>query len=653
VADLVVDTLALRAAAGALETVAEVADAVAAKHGSAAALVSAIGYIRPTNEADSFISEWTYGAGWIASHARHTGAYLTTTAGTYEAIESMLASAAGGSTTTSSFAPVMPPVEEPVRRALRMTPGMQLLPASLATARTARDLIPGEPDLVADLGRRLVHFADQLADARIALMRISLGTWVGASAEACAADLEDLAGRVRAAEMAFFEAGDAVNAYAPVHADAQAQASRALALWQAAAPAAAILRGTAVGPLPVGAPADPEADLARAGALFQDARSAMDVAAKALAERLIDAQRGAPNDPGFFSKVRRAVESFVVGTAEGAAGIVEDVVAIGGLAYRLDPLRGIYDPKGYREAQDALWAAVAHTANPTHWGEVGSAFIDLDTWKDDPFEAAGKLVPDIAAILASGGAAGAAKGAETEARISGISEVVAKAEKDGVYRLGSQATSARMAELGVDSTATVGSASAVQLESAWAKVDQWVPTTFEPGQRFAVIPGKQIGAEVADTLPTDARYFYEGQQAPALRAIEHGTISAPMYGDSVIIYEIRSPIEGATARALANPELGQGGSMLTHVPDLDRAIEEGRVAYVRDHHFSPSTLDSRFEDPRYRMVDDSLIRALNPSRERLEGYVEGGAHEFSISARQTAITMGSGAASNYIDKGAP
>jgi hypothetical protein len=648
-----VDTAALRGAAGSLATVAAIADALAAKHGRAASMVSAIGYPRPTLAADSFVSEWTYGAGWIASHARQSGAYLATTAQTFEAIETLLAAAAGPGAAAPSSVPVsLPPVDVPVRPALRITPGTSLVPASLATARTVRDLIPGEPDLVANLGRRLVGFADDLADARIALMRISLGTWVGASAQACAEDLEELSARVRAAELAFYKAGDAINAYAPVHADAQLQAARALALWRAAAPAAAVLRGTAVGPLPVGAPADPEADLARAGAMFQEAREVMAVAAKALAERLEDAQNGAPNDPGFFSKIRRAVESFVVGTGEGVVGMAEGVVALAGLAYRIQPVRAIYDPQGYVDAQDALWAAVARV--PFHLPEVGAALIDLDTWKDDPFRAAGKLVPDVIAILATAGAAGAEKGAEASARLGSIYEVVAPADGASVAgELSAKATAARVAELGLDSAGAPAGAAAAQLRAPWAMVDDWGPTTFQPGQRFALTVDGTVGAEVADFVPTDARLFFEGQQAPAFRAMQNGLVSAPIYSDSVLVFEVRASVDGASAHALANPALGEGGLTLTYVPDLDRAVAEGKVVLVREHQFSVSTLDARVEDPRFRMVDSSLdTKALNPTHERFSGYAEGGAEEASGSARQTAITVGAGAASDYIDKGA-
>jgi hypothetical protein len=321
------------------------------------------------------------------------------------------------------------------------------------------------------------------------------------------------------------------------------------------------------------------------------------------------------------------------------------------LAYRLDPLRGIYDPKGYQETQDALWAGVAHAF--THPGEVGAALIDLETWKDDPAKALGKLVPDILAIVSTAGAAGAEKGAEASARLRSIAAVVEEAEADGVYRLGSASTSAQMAELGVDASGPAGRAAAAQLETPWTRADQWTPTTFEPGQRFALTPAGQIGAEVASTLPTDARYFLEGQQAAAFRSMGTDGISAPIYADRVFVYEIRAPIDGATAQAMANSELGAGGSTLTYIPDLERALADGKVALVDRHHFSPSTVESRFEDPRFRMVDDSLTRALDPARERFEGYVESGAHELSTSARQTAITVGSGAASDYIDKGAP
>jgi hypothetical protein len=650
-----VDTVALRAAARSLSTVAAVAEALAAKHGNAASLVSAIGYPRPTMAADSFVSEWTYGAGWIASHATQTGAYLTTTAQTYEAIEGLLAAAASGSGAapgTTMAAPALPPLYEPVRPALRVTPGMALTPASLATARTVRDLIPGEPDLVATLGRRLVGFADELGDARIALARISLGTWVGASADACAKDLEELSRRVSAAEQAFYAAGAAINAYAPVHVDAQAQAARALALWQAAAPAAAILRGTAVGPMPVGAPADPEADLARAGALFQEARETMAVAAKALAERLEDAQRGAPNDPGLFSKIRRAVESFFVGTVEGTVGVAEGLVVIGGLTYDLNPFREFYDRDGYRKTQNALVDGIGHAL--THPGEVGAALIDLETWKEDPAKALGKLFPDIAAIIATGGALGAERGAATTTRLGELFEAVDAGGSPRLAALTAEDIEARVASLGIDLGGPVGEATSAQLRDVWANPDEWLPTTFEPGQQFARSGVDEVGVRVGDSLTYDAGSYFERQQLPGVRSrLSDGSITLPAYDDIVEIFEVRVPMNGATATALANSQFGEGGATLTFIPDLQGAIDRGEVVLVREHLFAPSTLESRFEDPRFRLVDDNLsVHALDPRVERIEGFVEGVREEGSMSARQTGLTAGLAGDSNSIDRGA-
>lgn len=651
-ADLVVDTVALHRAAQALAAVATIADTLAGEHGRAANLVPALGLVRPTHAADSFISEWTYGAGWIATQAAQAGANLATTAATYEAIEELLSAAVGGRAPTPSPAPAPPALVEPLRRVPPLRRGLSLEQVQLAAARDFRDLIPGDPESAGELGRRLSAFADQLADARLALARISLGNWVGASARAAAADLEELAARLRTAETAFAVAGDAVRTYAATHADAQHQAARALAMWQSAEPAAKVLRGVVPGPIPVGSPVDPEADLARAGALARDAHEVLTIAGRTLAEVLEQAEHGAPNDPGFFSRLRRAVTSFVVGTAEGVWGMAEGVVTLAALAVRANPARMIYDPQGYQASSEALYAALEHGV--THPGEVGAALIDLETWKDDPFRAAGRLVPDLVAIVATAGAVGAARGAQATERLRSVAEVVEDARVQGsAFRVGPDATAARVAELGLDPASPVGRAAAAQLQNPWSTVDHWVPTTFEPGQRFAIAGDSIIGGRVTDSVTYQARSFFEGQQVPAFRTVQEGNVTAPRYADRVEIFEVRVPIEGATAPALANRQLGPGGHTLTYVADLDRAVADGHVVPVRDHEFAPSTLGSKFEDPRFRMVDDPLPgRALNPTSERISGYMEAGAEEAASSARQMAVTAGAAAASDQIDEGA-
>lgn len=59
------------------------------------------------------------------------------------------------------------------------------------------------------------------------------------------------------------------------------------------------------------------------------------------------------------------------------------------------------------ETAQALWTAL--TTDPVGFGlQIGSAILDVDTWKDNPGRALGRLVPDIVAAVFTGGAATAA-----------------------------------------------------------------------------------------------------------------------------------------------------------------------------------------------------------------------------------------------------
>jgi hypothetical protein len=125
----------------------------------------------------------------------------------------------------------------------------------------------------------------------------------------------------------------------------------------------------------------------------------------------------------------------------------------------------------------------------------------------------------------------------------------------------------------------------------------------------------------------------------------------PRFAEDVYVLEVRAPLEGATATALANPVLGEGGATLNFIPNLDRAIDSGQLVWVRDHQFDPGTLVSRIEDPQFRLIDPDLSSiALDPADARFDGFVEEAIGEFGGTAKQTAMSTGAAAASNYIDE---
>ncbi len=658
-ADLVVDTGLLRASAAELASVAATADRIGNGHARLGEVVWASGSYRAANGLDSFLSSWTYGVRCIASQAGEVGNQLIRSAVAYESVEVVLAAAAVGHAVSTPIATLSPSVqsryEEPLRPARRLTTAIGQ-PVQLATATHVTQLIPGDPEQVALAARLLLRFADELADARLALARVSLGSWVGAAARVMTSELEQVAGRLRTAESAFYEAGTAVGAYARAHRDAQADAARALEMWQSAELASRAAHGAVIGAAPTGGPADPDAVLARAAALLADAQDRFAMAGRALAEILEQAEQGSPNSPGLFARIGRGITSLVTGVVEGVWGMGEGALVMAGLAVQLNPARAIYDPDGYQSSSDALWAGLEYAG--THPLQVGAALIDYDTWREDPARALGRLVPDLIAIGLTAGAAGATRGAAASDRLSSAATIIdeANATGRGLFRPVDDAIAARrLDELGLDHTSAAGTASRVQLDPPFGGVDHWVPVRLAEGDRL-LVDAEGFAAPLGSRLPTDAQVWFEDLQIPPRRdRLPDGSVGPPGYAPDVFVFEVGpGGVDTATATALANAQFGAGGGTQLAVADLRAAIADGRLIPRGTHEFDPDTLTARIEDPRFREVDPGLPdRPLDPAREELLGRTRGATQEAAESARDVTLTTGAAGALDQIEQGAP
>lgn len=161
--------------------------------------------------------------------------------------------------------------------------------------------------------------------------------------------------------------------------------------------------------------------------------------------------------------------------------------------------------------------------------------------------------------------------------------------------------------------------------------DRWEPVVLQPGQRFARVGDYLV--PVRGHLPTSAREFYEPLQVhPSRGYAPEGPVSQPGHFDSVQIYEVRSEIQAAAARAEANPQYGLGGGTKVFVPDFEDLADTGLIHELDGpngvHRFDPKTLESRVEDPEFRAVDPTLPeRALDPDREALRAAGEAGAEK--------------------------
>jgi hypothetical protein len=395
----------------------------------------------------------------------------------------------------------------------------------LAQAARPDQLIPGDPDQVSLLARMVAEFAEAAAEARRELQRSGLGGWTGAAAQAAETELNQLNDRLSRAEESFDEAGSALAAYARAHAQALDEATRAPALWKSAAPAAAILRGAAVGVVPPDAPTDPEAVLARAGAMAQDAHAYLVTAGRTLHRVLDEAKEGAPKDPGMFARLRRALASVGMGLVDGVVlEPIEGAIGVGKLAIALNPARAIYDPDGYVEAQEALYTGIGHIL--LHPQEFGARLIDVKGWEEDPFRTFGKFLPDLLAIGVAVRAGGLLKSAEGAERLATSKTVVESVGRDEVFdRVAPDTIRRVLRERGLDPDSVVGKAVRKDLSPPFGGVNPWEATRLEEGQLVAVVGNGKAIVPFEEGMTTDGQWFSEIHQLPGQREIlDDGTV---------------------------------------------------------------------------------------------------------------------------------
>jgi hypothetical protein len=463
-------------------------------------------------------------------------------------------------------------------------------------------------------------------------------------------ELEQLVVRLNAADQAFGEAGDAVLRYAGVHAETWEQAATALRLWQSAAGASAAAHGVVGAVAAPGAPLDPEGTLARASSMVAQAREALAVAGRVLAHAMEEAQHGAPTEPGLFAKLR----SFLTGVGEGVGELVSAPVALVALAVRLDPLRAIYDPSGYAATQEAFYGGIVNIA-AHHKMETLEKLIDLDTWREDPARALGKLVPDLAMLGIGAVAGGSERAAAAGERLGSVAETIERVGPEGRLSadLNPDLADRRLAELGLTSDSPAGRAALKQLNIPGAAVDQWIPVRLHDGDVIAVARSGRIVTPVAGEPATDAGTFAEPlqvapQRYPGLSEIP----TQPQLPGTLKLYRVHGEdLPGASASALSNPQFGHGGGTLYSIPDFDDAVDSGRLVPIGEHSFDPHTLVSGFEDPRYRQLDPDLPqRALDPDHERHVGQVEEARKHVRDHFRDAALTVGTEAGSESTDQ---
>jgi type VII secretion system ESX-1 substrate len=296
----------------------------------------------------------------------------------------------------------------------------------LRVGTTLRELVPGDVEAILRLARRLRDIAFGCMEAADQLRGLKAGEWRGEAAEAFADALDQEPGKYARAAEAFGDAALAVERYAVTLEEAQHDARRAIALFEEAtarharAQTAEVARGSAFETVPPVEAEMIDPDILRARALLDDARERVQHEADIASRQLSDAAEAAPNKPGWGSRLLHGTGEFFGGVADATWGTGKFLWSVSQVRMVTDPHGWFHDVKGIREG--LLWG-VGHPV------EFAKAITDWDTWLENPARAAGRLVPDIAIILATGGAGAAGRGARATEKAADVAEDLRAADR--------------------------------------------------------------------------------------------------------------------------------------------------------------------------------------------------------------------------------
>ena len=281
--------------------------------------------------------------------------------------------------------------------------------------------LSGNAAELTELSAQLRCLAQALEEcaAQVAGARTGLGHWMGQGASSY--ERIDLAQRPKwkVAAESFGAASTALADYARDLSAAQSRAIQARLLydqglaesaaWEASLSAARAASPHAV----VVAGPDPGAQTqAEALGMLQSARADADTAARRLAGRLASAEEAAPTSPGIWDRLVGAVdldirtyEDFGLGVVIGVTSLAKSTAQAVHAAWSLSPGRLGADPAGWHRTWRADLAGAGALAGAVARDplgvakQVGEDLINAKTWSNNPAEAAGELVPQVASML--------------------------------------------------------------------------------------------------------------------------------------------------------------------------------------------------------------------------------------------------------------
>ncbi len=336
----------------------------------------------------------------------------------------------------------------------------------LGQTNDPRELIHGDAGAIRSAASKLTKFSAAFGETADGLREINSGHWEGAAADAFRAKFAPEPGKWSAASTATGRASGALESYAGAVESAQDQARQAIDGWNqgqeasrqavsaynqlvaayndaARAYNARLQAGQDPGSEPAqpGSFSDPgEALREQARQLLARARQARDAAAASAAAAINAGTSLAPAEPSFWSQVGDDLSDTLtagqVADASFTSGVLEGAADIGKFARTLNPMDpwNMTHPVEYVTGLSGTLAGLADAAlNPADLvkGVVGTG------WGSDPFQALGKLVPNIALAVATDGAGAAADAGDAAASVGeDTAENAVSRSTDNMSRVG-------------------------------------------------------------------------------------------------------------------------------------------------------------------------------------------------------------------------
>ena len=262
-------------------------------------------------------------------------------------------------------------------------------------------LVPGDVDGLHALADRFASLSRGAGLAADTVHELEAAGWEGIAAEAFRARRDELPEVLDVAAAVFAAVAQALREVAVEIEDArrlarQAQqrwdeAAELTRRWQGAQPPWTALPLTLIGPGPALA-ADPgAADRAEAARMLGAARERVLATAERATRVLTAAADEAPDVPSWLEEAARST----------ALGVGEGIVDLASGVWFASPLSMVVDPVGsYRHWREQVAALAWALTEPR---AAALAALDIETWRTDPFRAAGRTLPELGVGAATAG----------------------------------------------------------------------------------------------------------------------------------------------------------------------------------------------------------------------------------------------------------